>query len=96
MRAACVSPKRSARATRPTDMSQEDPDKKARALELVLDAWDQALAEGVDAEVVASVAIYAAMADMVDRFGEEAVADFCATLPERIRNGEFTLRANEP
>lgn len=77
-------------------MSEDDPEKKARALELVLDAWDEALSEGVDPEVVASVAIYAAMADMVDRFGEEAVADFCATLPERIRNGEFTLRANEP
>lgn len=76
-------------------MTEQDPEKKARALELVLDAWDQALAEGVDPEVVASVAIYAAMADMVDRFGEDAVADFCATLPERIRNGEFTLRANE-
>lgn len=77
-------------------MSGDDPEKKGRALELVLNAWDQALSEGVDAEVIASVAIYAAMADMIDRFGEEAVADFCATLPERIRNGEFTLRANEP
>ena len=77
-------------------MSEDDPEKKARALELVLDAWDQALAEEVDPEVIASVAIYAAMADMVDRFGEQAVADFCATLPQRIRNGEFTLRANEP
>jgi transcription initiation factor TFIIIB Brf1 subunit/transcription initiation factor TFIIB len=77
-------------------MSEDDPEKKARALELVLNAWDEALSEGVDPEVIASVAIYAAMADMVDRFGEQAVADFCATLPERIRNGEFTLRANEP
>ena len=77
-------------------MSDDDPEKKARALELVLNAWDQALAEEVDPEVIASVAIYAAMADMVDRFGEQAVADFCATLPQRIRNGEFTLRANEP
>ena len=76
-------------------MSDEDPEKKARALELILNAWDQALAEGADPEMVASVAIYAAVADMVDRYGEEAVADFCATLPERVRNGEFTLRANE-
>lgn len=74
----------------------DDPEKKGRALELVLDAWDTALADGVDPEVIASVAIYAAMADMVDRYGEQAVADFCATLPERVRNGEFTLRANEP
>ncbi len=69
---------------------------KARALELILNAWDQALADGADPEMVASVAIYAALADMVDRYGEDAVADFCATLPERTRRGEFTLRANEP
>ena len=71
----------------------DDPEKKARALELILDAWDRALSEGADAEVVASVAIYAALADMVDRYGEDAVADFCATLPERVRRGEFGLRA---
>ena len=64
---------------------------KRRALELMLNAWDQALTEGVEPEVIASVAIYAALTDMVDRFGAEAVADFCATLPERARRGEFTL-----
>lgn len=72
----------------PTD----DPDKKGRALELVLDAWDRALAEGAEPEIIASVAIYAALADMVDRYGAEAVAEFCASLPERTRKGEFTLR----
>lgn len=77
-------------------MSTEDADKKGRALQLILDAWDTALQEGAEAEVIASVAIYAALADMVDRYGEDAVAEFCATLPERARRGEFTLRANEP
>lgn len=72
-------------------MSADDPDKKGRALQLILDAWDAALAEGAEAEVIASVAIYAALADMVDRYGEEAVAEFCASLPERTRRGEFTL-----
>lgn len=69
----------------------DDPDHKRRALELILDAWDKALKEGAEAEVIASVAIYAALADMVDRYGAEAVADFCETLPERARRGEFTL-----
>jgi len=73
-------------------MTDTDPDKKGRALALILDAWEQALADGADPEVIASVAIYAALADMVDRYGEEAVADFCATLPERTRKGEFTLK----
>jgi hypothetical protein len=74
----------------------DDPERKGRALQLILDAWDQALAEGAEAEVIASVAIYAALADMVDRYGQDAVADFCATLPERARNGEFTLRDAQP
>jgi len=72
---------------------QDDPEKKGRALQLILDAWDQALTDGAAPEVVASVAIYAALTDMVDRYGAEAVADFCATLPERARKGEFTLKA---
>lgn len=73
-------------------MSADDPDGKARALQLILDAWEQAMADGAEPEVVASVAIYAALADMVDRYGEEAVAEFCQSLPERVRRGEFTLR----
>jgi hypothetical protein len=72
---------------------EDDPELKGRALALILDAWDKALAEGVEPEVVASVAIYAALADMVDRYGEAAVAEFCATLPDRARRGEFTLKA---
>jgi hypothetical protein len=71
----------------------DDPDLKGHALALILDAWETALAEGAEAEVIASVAIYAALADMVDRYGESAVADFCATLPERTRRGEFTLKS---
>lgn len=68
---------------------------KALALDLVLDAWDQALAKGVEPEVIASVAIFAALADMVDQFGAEPVADFCGDLPARVRAGEFTLDSGE-
>lgn len=73
-------------------MSEIDAEtQKARALDLMLDAWDKALGEKVEPDVLASVAIYAALVDMIDRYGPDAVADFCATLPERVRNGEFTL-----
>lgn len=71
----------------------DETEQKRRALELMLDAWDKALAEGVEPEIVASVAIYAALADMVDRYSADAVAEFCETLPERARAGEFTLRS---
>jgi hypothetical protein len=74
---------------------QDEANAKARALELILEAWDRALGEGVDGELIASVAIYAAIADMVDQYGEDSVAEFCATLPDRVRRGEFTLRAND-
>jgi hypothetical protein len=73
----------------------EPDDQKARALDLILDAWEKALGEGVEPEVLASVGIYAALVDMIDRFGQEGVADFCATLPARVRNGEFTLSADD-
>ncbi len=73
-----------------TDAISEET-QKALALDLVLDAWDKALAKGAEPEVIASVAIFAALADMVDMFGPDAVAEFCAELPARVRAGEFTL-----
>ncbi len=77
-------------------MTEEETRAKTRALELIVTAWEEALSEGADPEMVASVAIYAALADMIDRYGEEAVAEFSATLPARVRAGEFTLRATDP
>lgn len=74
----------------PTDAAERA--YKRRALDLLLDAWEQAVGEGAAPDLVASVAIYAALADMVERYGEEAVAEFCASLPERVRGGEFTMR----
>lgn len=68
-------------------------EQKALALKLLLDAWDAALAAGVEADSLASTAIFAALADMVDLHGAEAVAGFCETLPGRVRAGEFTLEA---
>lgn len=77
-------------------MSALDPDvAKARALDLILDAWQKAVDEGVEPEALASVGIFAALVDMVDRHGVEAVADFCATLPTRVRSGEFSLRDDD-
>jgi hypothetical protein len=71
-----------------------DEAQKAAALEAILDAWDKALAQGVEPEMLASAAIYAALADMVEMYGVEPVAEMCAELPTRVRAGEFTLRPN--
>jgi hypothetical protein len=68
---------------------------KALALDLILDAWDQALSKGVEPEMLASVAIFAALADMVDAHGPDSVAEMCEELPERVRAGEFTLNPED-
>lgn len=61
------------------------------ALQNILDAWDEALGEGVDADILATTAIFAALSDMVEAYGEEAVADMAGGLADRVRQGEFTL-----
>jgi hypothetical protein len=67
-------------------------EQKSLALDLLLAAWDEALKRGVAPDMLASAAIFAALADMVDLHGEEAVAAFAAGLAARIRSGEFTLK----
>lgn len=87
-------PTHSPRATaiRTMTATPDEAAQKALALELILDAWDAALARGVAPELLASTAIFAALTDMVDLHGADAVADFCADLPARIRAGEFTMQ----
>jgi hypothetical protein len=62
------------------------------ALDLLLDAWEEALQAGASADIVASAALYAAFSDMVDVLGEDNVADMAENLADRIRHGEFTLQ----
>ncbi len=61
------------------------------ALRHIIDAWDEALLSGVHPEQMASAMLYAAISEMVGAHGEEKVAEMIASLPERIRHGEYTL-----
>ncbi len=70
-------------------------EQKQIALRLMLEAWDSAVDQGASAEIVASSAIFAALTEMIDTYGEETVADMVAEWPERIREGEFTLKPVE-
>lgn len=79
----------------PPEEGPSDEEQKRMALERILDAWDAALADGIQPELLATTAIFAALTDMVDLYGEEDVAAMMADLPERIRNGEFTLKRNQ-
>ena len=64
---------------------------KHLALRYILDAWEEAVYDGLDPDCVATAAIFAALSDMISTYGEEPVAVMCERLPERIRAGEFTL-----
>ncbi len=64
---------------------------KQVALRYILEAWEEAVYDGLEPDSIASAAIFAALSDMIATYGEEPVAAMCARLPERIRNGEFTV-----
>jgi hypothetical protein len=64
---------------------------KHLALRYILDAWEEAIYEGLDPDAIATAAIFAALSDMIASYGDEPVAAMCERLPERVRAGEFTL-----
>lgn len=66
-------------------------EKKSVALTCITEAWETALAEGVDAEIIAHAALFTALSDLISTYGEEAVAALVERLPDRVRTGEFTL-----
>ncbi len=72
-----------------------DDEQKSLALELLLDAWDEALARGCQPELIATSAVFAAITDMIDLYGEDPVAEMAEGLPQRIRRGEFSMREGQ-
>lgn len=71
--------------------SPEDESPKQAALRYILDAWEEALHDGIEPENLANAALFAALADLVDQYGEDAVARMTGGLSRRIQHGEFTL-----
>ena len=74
--------------------SAEDQRLRQLALRYILEAWEEAVYDGLDPDCVATAAIFAALSDMIATYGEEPVAVMAERLPERIRNGEFTVMRN--
>lgn len=76
-------------------VDMNDDEQKSLALELLLDAWDEALARGCQPELIATSAVFAAITDMIDLYGEDPVAEMAEGLPQRIRRGEFSMREGQ-
>ena len=68
-----------------------DHEQKKRALGYLHDAWTEATHDGVDGDCLAQASLFAALAELVSTYGEDAVAKFAEGLPSRIRNGEFSI-----
>lgn len=68
-----------------------DQDQKRVALGYVSEAWAEARLDGVDGDCLAQSCLFAAFAELVGTYGEDAAAVFAEGLAGRIRNGEFSV-----
>ena len=68
-----------------------DHEQKKMALGYLHEAWAEARLDGVDEDCLAQACLFAALAELVTTYGEDAAAKFAEKLPVRIRNGEFSL-----
>jgi hypothetical protein len=66
-------------------------DDSLKALNYILNAWEEAAENGIAPETMAYAALYAALTDLVGAFGEGAVMDLIGKLGPRVEKGEFTL-----
>ena len=64
---------------------------KQAALSYVTEAFAEAEFDGLDADCMAQAALFAAFTELVATYGEDAVADYAATLPDKIRSGAFSM-----
>lgn len=68
-----------------------DHEQKRVALGYLHEAWAEARLDGIDGDCLAQACLFAALAEFVSTYGEEAAATFAEGLGERIRNGEFSI-----
>ena len=81
-------------SVKPTDATQEpapEREQKMAALSYVSEAWAEARLDGIDDDCMAMSCLFAAFAELVATYGEEAAAKYADSLSKRIRNGEFTV-----
>ena len=61
------------------------------ALSILMDAFVEARLDGLPEDSMTQAAIFVAFQKLVACYGEDAVAIFAERLPERIRQGEFSV-----
>jgi hypothetical protein len=69
-----------------------DSEQKQAALAYIYEAWGEARLDGIDDDCMAQACLFAALAELVSTYGEEAVARYTDTLAARVRRGDFTVQ----
>ena len=69
----------------------ESDDARMKALNYILEAWEEGTESGIAPELMAYAALYTALTDLVASFGEESVVSLVNGLVPRVQKGEFTL-----
>ncbi|MBV9565508.1 MAG: hypothetical protein JOY90_34415 [Bradyrhizobium sp.] len=68
-----------------------DHEQRRAALTYLSEAWAEARIDGIDGDCLAQASLFAALAELVGTYGEEAVAKFIEGVPLRVRHGEFSV-----
>ena len=68
-----------------------DQEQKRVALSYLNEAWAEARHDGVDDDCMAHACLFAAFAELVATYGEEAAAEYAEALAAKVRNGEYTI-----
>jgi hypothetical protein len=66
-------------------------DPSVKALNYILEAWEEGTESGIAPELMAYAALYTALTDLVAAYGEEPVISLVHSLVPRVQKGEFTL-----
>ncbi|HRK18993.1 MAG TPA: hypothetical protein PK970_08555 [Hyphomicrobiaceae bacterium] len=66
-------------------------DERLRALDVVLQAWEDGADYGIPPELIAYAALYTGLTDLVATFGEQNVAQLVDGLKTRVLSGEFSV-----
>jgi len=69
----------------------EGDDARMKALNFILEAWEEGTGSGIAPELMAYAALYTALTDLVVSYGEDSVITLVNGLVPRVRKGEFTL-----
>ena len=74
-----------------TAHEQAELEQKKVALTYLHEAWAEARLDGVEDDCMAQACLFAAFAELVSTYGEDAAARYAEKLVSRIHNGEFSV-----